>query len=1231
MKFQAHTRFLRLAVFWLLGTLAATTMAQPISNLLVTVGTTIQDSSGNNWSYVLVGSPDNGLLLGRQFAVFAKAGNPTAAGTYVQRGIMFQQTDPKAMNTLLTNSVALKENVEVLTNALATLLHNSLGTLGAMNPGQYVLAAFQAAASNPDTLQMIGLLAHQHPGLVRCLGQGFAEIITGVTTYEIREINPVTGLSVAVVGRVTIIPGSPTILAAPGAPFQLMTNDPSDHLRIRLRWGTSDAFRRQSLLCLGFNVWRIPLAAAVAENYINIPPTTTQLWQDTNFVQANHSPVMVTKDFSTTSGAGGASDLSDHTTYFFSDTAGHPQGPMPNFAAAVDTNGLPAPRAIPADYTNNPAFADGSQYYYFITARDVLGQDGYVSPGGLATACRRLTPPAPTNVVVQNTYQMQAGNGQQFFTLSWPQDLSTNDQVAEYWIYRWPDPTMVMASDFLSTNYCVGKVAFIPNSPTNFFQDTGAGAPQSPGLSNYWYTVRARSQEGCPVCDPLLSPHSLPVWGVLRQRVGPAAGAGLLTSSCGTPAVVFQGFSTITTDSQLNSNNLNYLFVCQRTDPGIAWVQLSATSQAGQVTVLGPIYFAPGNDTLQVPFAVPALSANVLTSVGCVAGSEYGMTSAATQASPNGAPAQNQVGEFQFQAGQIMLTSLTSGNPLVTPGPCFAATSTKAYPDGTVKLQFSVNSTPMLIQVQTNGGWADIGVAVPDPNGFYSVFYHSCLLGALPNFQGCQINLPGEGSCSQHISAGGPNSPINPIQITIYDVPPRAMEFRLYRTVDGGPKTMIAQGAITNTDGLMTIVRNDDAIPSSAATLCYYVQFLDMHGNGGPMTFIDCRDVKPATLPQPVLAAPTVLGDASNPQMLLNWFCPTSGISRFELLIQRADGRTPLGVSSGSLMVSPVFNPGVFFSGLLGLPLQVMQFDTALLSPVTGPGFGPGPQFALTATVVTNVPYVISVAAMDAQGNCGPPSKAQKFVWAQTNQCMPWPARPLPRVNPFDDVAPAANIIQPRVAAVLLTNVATGTWDANYPVGIRIGDLSPLENRNGYADELFNIASTNALFSYVIINNSSAGSSAGDTYIPGSGTNAVQIPALVDPDTMLFQRLSQNPNRSGESLLPLVLYRQQVTNFYYPKVSGTLVQVSPLLERLASGVQTQTNGSVVTYTITVYDRLIGAGGEESGSLSGVFLYLRDQQPVMLGASYQYFAVHLNALREIEEIIPAGTVTIPASQ
>jgi hypothetical protein len=77
------------------------------------------------------------------------------------------------------------------------------------------------------------------------------------------------------------------------------------------------------------------------------------------------------------------------------------------------------------------------------------------------------------------------------------------------------------------------------------------------------------------------------------------------------------------------------------------------------------------------------------------------------------------------------------------------------------------------------------------------------------------------------------------------------------------------------------------------------------------------------------------------------------------------------------------------------------------------------------------------------------------------------------------------------------------------------------------------------------------------------------------------------------------------------------------LEQIAYGDSAPLNGEV---TVTIYDRLIAGGGE--GQYRGQFLYLRDQQPMLQGASYQYFVARFNDQHEIAEFIPAGTVTIP---
>ena len=1168
----------------------------PISNLVVTVGTTMQDTNGNSWSYVLLGAPQGQLLAGKRFAVYGKPGYPANTGAFTLRGTIFQQTNPKAATALLNQSVALGENLTSLGTVLNTLLHKVSG-ISNQSLGQKVITAFETAAANPDTANMLGLVAHVNPGLTLCAGQAFSEEIASVTTYEVREVNLATGAAGEVLGRVTIVPGSPVVLPAPGFPFQVVTNSPIDHLRVRLRWGTSDAFRRLSLLSYGFNVWRIPLAAAVAAGYTNNPPTLTQLYSDTNFVLASQAPVMVSKDFSTGHGAGAADDPADQTTYFFSDKNGY--------------TGLS---------NSPPPFYDGEQFYYFITARDVLGRDGLVSAGGEAEACRRIPPPAPSNVLVRNSYTVLAATNQQCLVASWQQNLNTNDQVTEYWVYRWPNPSMSLSNEANPTLNRIMVVPQVAGTNVNSYADNGSNAPLTPGLSNYWYTVRAVSQAAC---GPLLSPDSMPAWGVLRERFGPVATTGQIIGSCGTPAVVFENFNNITNAGPPDTSHWNYRFTCQRRDPGTAWVEFLVTNEYGEGQTLGPVYFPPSGDTVQVDYSPSIVGTNAPATVECLAGSFYGLMSSPAVVSFTSVSASHVRLESVFLAGQLMLTSLKSGDPLLA-GPglykrCLPGNGAKAYPDGTVRMSFDTGSPgPLLVQAESGGityiAWLDVGVAMRGADGLFSVYYPACLLGSLPNFRGCEINLPGDGTCSGHISRGDGNGPVNPIQIS-FVLTPRTHEYRLYRKVDEGPFTLIAQSAATYdaSDPFRTILRTDDTMPPSAARLCYYVQLLDEHGNGSLMTLLGCKDVKPASLPRPVLAQPQAIGGNSNPQVTLTWFCPTSGVYRFQVMIQRADhpgGGVPLGFSGVQLLPLLTYNTAASYLGLLHNPLDLAQFDAALLTPPAGPAFGPGPQFTLTASVLPNVPYHISVAAMDDEGNAGEPSQVWNFTWKPTKPLpiVPWPARPLPPVNEFDDTTvPSLPLeYQPRVQAVLFRN-GNNQLDQTYPVGIRIGDTSQ------FSSTPYNIGTTNFL-----------------TYQVTAPFGAVPLPPgpAINPNTLIFRRVSQNPGRNGESLLPIAVYRQQIANTNFPRVSGSLTQVTPLLEQLAYGVSPPINSS--TYIVTIYDRLIAGGYELLDDRDWEFLYLRDQQPVLLGASYQYFVARFNAQHEVSEMIPAGTVTIPAS-
>lgn len=197
---------------------------------------------------------------------------------------------------------------------------------------------------------------------------------------------------------------------------------------------------------------------------------------------------------------------------------------------------------------------------------------------------------------------------------------------------------------------------------------------------------------------------------------------------------------------------------------------------------------------------------------------------------------------------------------------------------------------------------------------------------------------------------------------------------------------------------------------------------------------------------------------------------------------------------------------------------------------------------------------------------------------------MPWPARPLPPIDNFDDVPPPLQpVFLPRVQAVLLRNPNL-QLDQQYPVGVRIGDMRqiyPLAE---------NIGTTNFLSYQVPV-------PVGFAYLPP--------PPTVDPNNLIFQRYSTDPTRNGQPLLPIVVYREQVANAAFPLVSGALTQVTPMIERLPYSDTLCANCPVATTNVTIYDRLIAGGIEDEADYSWEFMYVRDQQPVVLGASYRY--------------------------
>jgi hypothetical protein len=93
-------------------------------------------------------------------------------------------------------------------------------------------------------------------------------------------------------------------------------------------------------------------------------------------------------------------------------------------------------------------------------------------------------------------------------------------------------------------------------------------------------------------------------------------------------------------------------------------------------------------------------------------------------------------------------------------------------------------------------------------------------------------------------------------------------------------------------------------------------------------------------------------------------------------------------------------------------------------------------------------------------------------------------------------------------------------------------------------------------------------------------------------------------------------------NAAFPRVSGDLVQVSPLIDRIPWKQEPPDRSFKIIY---IPDRLFAIRDEQANGVFRGTIYLRDQQPVVRGARYRYFLVRFLPNGEVDQIIQAGEV------
>jgi len=1095
-------------VMLLVGLLPPPARAQSgIGEIIYTVGTTARDPHGRDWAYILWQGTSPSLTSNRVFAVYAKSGEATNPAPYSRLSLVAQQTDPRVIEPLLERAANVGDDMIKLDQDIEALFASFIPPTSVARADQ-LSGVIRGSAGIATYYQDLMLLARNHPGVSMALGFADAELIApnSTNTFEVRAYDPITSQDLAVVGRVTIYAGKPTILPPPGPPIQVPVPNPMGDLNLKFRWGTPDELRRLGLMQFGFNLYRVEMHYANSQGWnVSTPPPDNVLLglAATNpaaVKRVNTVPITPATEFTLFDAANLAPPGDTNTTFIMDD----------------DGRGRPG-------YTNYN-WTNGAEFYYYVAGRDVLGRDGQFSPGLLATVCERIPPLPPTGVHVVNDYEYNPAtlSSNQSLRVNWKQNLRTNDPVVNYWIYRWTNMAEMNLHSGNISNNLIGIAAQIPNATNNSFLDNGAGSPSALNSygETYWYTVRAGD---AGACGQNLSQPAGPAYGVLRARIGPPAATGYILINCLEPFVTWTNYSWAGIPS--DTNNYHVLLNCVATDPRFDWAEFMVQATymlptGGTITLsnsFGPLYFQ-GTGAVSNWWTLPVDPTGQGLSLGsptvtawCRAGLNNGKVSAYV------------VGTGVWPPHYAAFTALTMT-------------------------------------------WDAVADSLRTTAG-------SPLIGSRGNY------YP---DCVEHDPGGGGGGVAGTNNVCVHAIPtPGSYEYRFYRRVDNGPLTLLAAGAVSN---LTDVAACDDNTPVNGGTMCFYVQMLDQNGNPSPLADLGCIETAPVTpLPIPVLAKIMPVGnDPADAQMSLYWFCPPYGIDRFEvnLAAKPTSPMTNLFALSPQLVCTGAPPVPVTFT-LKGSTYTNLPFYSYLTTKV-GPAFGNnGAAFDVPCKIEVGKTYFARVRAVSPHGDVGNWSVYQSFIWSPSNTPalqVPWPARPLPTVT-------NANFF---TFAFYLSPTNSDPLRAAAPAGNAV--LIGLTNIGNYT--------------YAVSN------------MPPS------VNGFFNPN------LALETNTFGESIFPCTLYRYQVTNAIFPTVSGDVIQVSPLMENIAYH-QVDVSGVAFFLYSVISDPFIAVTGANTGAGNAVYLWIRDTQPQISGASYKYILVHFDPVsHEIDQLIPSNEVQVP---
>lgn len=624
-------RLLPCAVALLLSMLPG--RAQVIPDAVFTVGTTWRDNQNRDWSYIALQPAEPARLLARKLAVYAKAGAADANNPYARKAILSVQTDPQILASLLTRAQNLGDPVPELGGRLDELF-GDLVPSPALGVPEKLSAVIRGVLASPG--QHFGnllLMGRIHPSVNLALGLSYAELIPNntVVTYEVREFDLASNRDLAVLGRVTVEGGKPTVFPAPESLVQVEDARATGHLNARFRWSLTPEHHRLALLGYGYNLYRLDKAFAEANQYHLQPPTAAVMAQ---LVASNPAARRV-----------------NPAPVLLSELASPLQGYV------LDDNGVGRDDGVP--------FKNGDRFYYYVAARDLLGRDGVLSKPLFVTICDRVGPTAPRMPQVGNHHDYQNGVASQRLEVTWPAKTSTEEKtIVGYYVYRWRTPDDVLKSGGVPEfNRISALIPHVQGQKVYRYVDDANNPPTMPADAGrtFWYTVRAIDNGAC---GPNYSPHSAPAFGVLRDRVAPAAPTGAVLVNCCKPIAVADRFEDVAS-TEAEAEMVEFDLVATREDREVEWVEFYLFGNAA-ANRLGRFHFAPTQERVvhrvrlnrSTAAAGPAIAAHARV------GTSRSVASATVMLALPGLPSERSVREVRFRGllrcGPVLLAPPSS-------------------------------------------------------------------------------------------------------------------------------------------------------------------------------------------------------------------------------------------------------------------------------------------------------------------------------------------------------------------------------------------------------------------------------------------------------------------------------------------------------------------------------------------------------------------------------------------